>query len=189
MVTGNPEESVTIYGGFSGSWSQVVTLPDPRPDAGSPFGEAVAVFDGKVFVAAPNTEDVIIYENSGSGWLESDRISSSGKSIWATSLSVAGNTLAWSLAENKNVLVYEWQGDTWSLTGTLGTGEPRPDYSFRAPVVVSHDGSLILVGAGWIDGGRVFAYQKRSGEWMRVAEVLPPSGAKHFGSSLAIGDG
>jgi hypothetical protein len=199
-------QQVFVFEVDSGEWMHTQTLsPD---DGGGPFGDAIAMDDHWLFLAAPL--DDAAYPSAGSVYIY-ERDGVAGFTFHSKLLPPA-DVHAWPFG-NK----VEWDGDTLAVAGYLShrTVEGQGvvyiydyadgQFAFQQELVQDHpltrgeyfggslalDGNRILVGANGVDtpksGGAAFVFERGGdGVWRQVARLLPTGFTSDLGAHVDL---
>ena len=174
-----------------GRWTEVQALYAPNAAVRDGFGAALASSGSHLFVGAPGTGAVHVFEREGAEWRHAAEISSPGLEAFGRSLA-AGDTHLLVAASNGPggmgaVVAYRqvnggWEEETRLVADGASAG-------FGASIAL--DGDLALVGAPLIDDGRgeayLFGFEAGAG-WQRVARLGGDDGdaGRAFGSAVAF---
>ena len=174
-----------------GRWTEVQALYAPNAAVRDGFGAALASSGSHLFVGAPGTGAVHVFEREGAEWRHAAEISSPGLEAFGRSLA-AGDTHLLVAASNGPggmgaVVAYRqvnggWEEETRLVADGASAG-------FGASIAL--DGDLALVGAPLIDEGRgeayLFGFEAGAG-WQRIARLGGDDGdaGRAFGSAVAF---
>jgi choice-of-anchor B domain-containing protein len=154
----------------------------------------VAVGDGVVFVAAPNSisgpGSVYAFSRTSSGWTESARLFADDAAIgdrFGTALAASGSTLMVSKAGA--ILAFESSGRAWNQVARLEPRDAIPSDS--AGFALALDGGFLAVGAPGAAGGAGAVYVFRrgpDGRWTEEAKLTAANGGTGaaFGRAVAL---
>ena len=141
--------------------------------AGDFFAQCVAIDGDTVVVGAGNTDpdsnDIYIYQWSGSQWTETKVHVSDNRAGWADYLDISGDIIVVGDSasdingENSgSTTIYQWNGATWDGTGINASDAAAGDQFGWAAAV---DGDRIAIGAPGQDTGAVYVYESVLGSW------------------------
>lgn len=173
--------------GVDGVWTQTQTLFPPTPGTNDLFGATLSLDGDRLAIASTTTSRVHIFERGESGvWQAVFQIDGSANSF-GVRMSLRGDRLVVAGA-NGYVAVYEKAGPDWNLSATLLPSVAAPQSEFGASVVLTKDGSEILVGAPEAFGkGAVFVFeQSPTLAWQQSAVIASPLPESGFGYLLRL---
>ena len=201
----------SIGGGLLALLSALLLLSPSTLAAQSPsFGHAVLVDGDRLLVAEPTPTfrpgAVYIYEQSGGGWRESDRLHAPGSERadgFGTLLAQSGNTLFVG-QRGGPIHIFHREAGSWRVAGAIADPEieglsPACRFDgycgtdFGLTLAASDDWLLVGV-PGTMAGddsrpGVVYAYQQSSGgHWVRRAQLQPAEAlaGDGFGATIAF---
>ena len=178
----------------AGSWAEVQALYAPDAAVRDRFGAALAGDGARLFVGAPGTGTVHVFERVDGDWRHAVEIASPGLEEFGRSLA-AGDSHLLVAADGRGgrdiVVAYRrTDGGGWEEVGRLPEGSASS--GFGASLAV--EGDLALIGAPFTDQGRgaahLFRFEAGTG-WDRVMRIVgdeADAGAA-FGAAVAFGGG
>ena len=178
--------------------TQTATLTASDGVAGDGFGQAVAISDDTILVAAQNTSTVYLYVKPASGWTDMTQtaklMASVPTSRFGLGLAISGNTVViGAYGTNEEGTAYVYAKPTSGWVDMQQTGELLATVKGDFGLAVGVSGNTIVVGAptALSQDGVVYVYTKPSGGWRNVhptamltTAVNYPGG--NFGGSLSI---
>jgi hypothetical protein len=208
VIVGAPTEGSSgaayVYTPSASSWTQQAELTDPSLPSMAYLGDSVAISgDGDTaLVGAPNAQEVLVYDRSGTTWSLASTISApatiGGFGI-SLSLSSDGTTALIGDSGSTGPLnvttayVYGLVGSTWHQQAVLSpTGEASNGIDFNpASVALSADASTALLGnaADGAGNGSAWVFVQSGGSWSQQGGPLTASGeigTGGFGGSTAL---
>jgi choice-of-anchor B domain-containing protein len=164
------------------------------------IGDAIAVADGTVFVAVPNSiggpGSVYAYSRAPGGWTEVARLTADDAAAgdrFGKALAASGSTLAvWRPGGEEapgTIFAFERTGQVWSQVARLRPSDALPSDS--AGFALALDGGSLAVGAPGAGGGTGVVYvfhRGPDGRWTEEAELTAtaPQPGSGFGRAVAL---
>ncbi len=208
-VTNAPDResgNTYLFENVGSSWANTQELNPAHTDSSQDnYGMTVALQDDLLAVGVPlddndeggeNAGSVYLYRNSGSAWIQEERITASDaakNAEFGTAIGIDGDLLAVGApgSNNKKGKVYLFERTTgaWSETDQLvGFDQAAGD---RLGSSIAFDGTNLFAGAPGnsdvhSDSGSVYLFTEIAGFWQYAAEILPAdsSAAQSFGASI-----
>lgn len=205
--TSSSSGSVTSFRRATTGFARDDVLLPPGGDVRGLFGMAVAVTPdgGTVVIGAPGTAvkrgAVYTFDRVGATWIQKAMIPGiyqGGGLGFDVAVAPDGNTVFASTGTGATiggaVLALQRSGESWvafdeiKLTGTAARTE-----QFGSPLVLSADGTTLLVGS-WIGTsagprhGAAYVFTRTGSSWTQQARLVPDGDAQgtFFGASLAL---
>jgi hypothetical protein len=188
----------------SGRWVQTAEIPAPGGAQYIGFGAAVGMSaDGSTIVVGAPDYGVglaFVFDDVGGTCTETAELSHTG-GAWgdgfgsSVAISSDGSTVVVGAPENSSpeyrgaAYVYSRDHGNWPQVAELTASDGGEDDFFGGPVVVSGDGSTVVVGAPSKDEyvGAVYVFGAGPGGWAQTAEISSPyQGEEAFGSGIAM---
>jgi len=211
--------AVYIFERNASGWSSVTKLTDAGGHDGDRFGTAMAISDRTMAVGAPRADDgcplgadcntgtVLLFERTGTGWVQTAELNAPTPAFddeFGTVVAIDGDTLFVGApgddggcttppCDQGAVYVFERTATTWNLTAELRAKDAIAGNAFGTTVAL--DGDRAVIGAPRVSdegtlAGAYYRFERRGGEWVQV-EKLTTSDAEAFdgvGSRLALED-
>ncbi|MFO8021412.1 MAG: T9SS type A sorting domain-containing protein [Perlabentimonas sp.] len=198
---------VRVYENQSGTWTQIGQDIDGEAENDG-FGESVSLSsDGSVVAIGGSYNDnsfldaghVKVYENQSGTWTQigQDIEGAAEEEYFGASVSLSSDgsiLVAGAIGKNNysgSVRIYENQSGTWTQIGQDIDGVG--DYAeFGGSVSLSSDGSIVAIGAPYLDSkrsdaGLVSVYENQSDTWTQVGQViLGAATGDEFGSAVSL---
>jgi MYXO-CTERM domain-containing protein len=170
--------------------------------AGDRFGYSVAVSGGTVVVGARLDDDngsrsgsAYLFEDSGSGWVETKLTASDGGASdeFGGSVAVSGDTVVVGArldtdngGDSGSVYVFQDSGSGWTETKLTASDGAAGD-EFGRSVAVSQN--TVLVGAPYDDSGSAYIFQDSGSGWVETKLTASDGTAgDQFGWSVAVSE-
>lgn len=193
---------------FASSWGRQQKIIHPSPATNDLFGNAVAISDNTIAVAAVLDDEgaatdsgaVYIFTRSGVTWTLQQRIVANDPSSnggFGRAVALEGNTLLVG-ANRANggtgaAYVFTRSGSTWTQAQRLVATDAAANDFFGAAVAIS--GDRLVVGAeranvgSTVDAGAAYAFRRSgAGVWSQQTKLVPSTFSQddNFGLSVAI---
>ena len=200
------EGAVYIYQQeLNGEWLLRSKLEATDGASGFEFGAAVAVQGNEVVIGAPGADNqrgaVYTYSRSGLVWLPADKIfpqQGQDGEAFGQALGYTGTDLIIGSPENSNIngtnagLVYLYNRSisSWSFDSTLLATNRLIQPLFGSSVAIRGDLAVIGAKGKETDSGAAYVYERQSGGWSQVAELVASDGEAGdlFGASVGIAE-
>jgi len=153
----------------------------------------VGAYRDSAYEDESNTGAAYIFQRSGSGWAQADKLigsSSTQTAYFGTSVAISGDyAIIGSPSDNVQTgAAYVFQRSVygWNQVAQLIASDAAQDAYFGSSVAIS--GDYAIIGASDSKFGAVYAFQRSGATWTQVAKLTASDGAADdgFGSSAAI---
>ena len=202
--------AVYVYTWSGTSWSQQAELSDPDAAGSDYFGASVALSGDTALIGAwgatvngqGSAGKAYIFTRSGGSWSQPTVLSdpdTTYENYFGTSVALSGDTALIGAPSTTVggqdyagvVYIYTLSGGSWSQQTVLHDPNPANGDNFGTSLALS--GNTALVGdpnktVGPESAGAAYVYTGSGASWTQQAQLSAsdPSGADHFGASVAL---
>lgn len=192
--TNLPYGAVYIYKRVGNNWIQQAKLYDSMGGPFEDFGKKVLLKDGVMFIGCPSCKvsnnvhqgKVWIFRNNGSTWSFETELTSSDASLFGTSISFSGNSLAIGAPQTFDgpanptgaCYLYEKLGQSWNFVKKIS--QPNLPLLSNLGQSVALYQNWLAVGVPDNNAGEVLLYERTSNDWVYHSKLIADSMDDNF---------
>ena len=204
--------SVEVFSHNGSSWveQQILTASDKGSNDRFGYHSSISGDGSHIVVGTPNWDGstisnqgaVYVFSHNGSSWAEQQTLTASDPGLDDSfgeyvSLSKNGSyiivgTTKWDGAGPASsqgaAYVFAHNGSSWVEQQKLTASNGVADDDFGRPIIMSGDGTYVIVSAREASQGTVYTYVRSGSSWTQKQIIQGDQSYVNFGNSLAISD-